>query len=191
MKLVTIDHRPRPSQNRPPPFNSLHLARNSVIKTSVRNSLSMALVFSSSVLLIALASTEAAQPKARIVKPNFVRPQIDRSQMEKPQREKISTEAPAIETSAMSSFSHGLAQRAKPQLDRPQFENPAFEDSFRNPNNGSQALFPHGRLHRKLRIREPQRSTDYINGPRIKEHRPRLRGHFLYHGKADREIAPD
>ncbi len=91
----------------------------------------------------------------------------------------------------MSSFSHRLAQRAKPQLAKSQFENPAFEDSFRNSNNGSQALFPHGRLHRKLRIREPQRTTDYINGRQIKERHARLRGHFLYHGKADREIAPD
>ena len=152
----------------------------------VRNSLSTVLVFSSSVLLIALASTEAGQSKDRIVKPNFASTQIDRPQMEKPQREKISTEAPAI-----SSFSKGLAQRAKPQLDRPQFESPAFEDNFRNPNNGSQALFPQGRLHRRLRLREPHRTTDYINGTPIKEHRPRLRGHFLYHGKADRETASD
>ena len=91
----------------------------------------------------------------------------------------------------MNSFSHEPAQRAKPQLDRPQFENPAFEDSFRNPNNGSQALFPNGRLHRKLRVRESRTTTDYINGRQIKEHHARLRGHFLYHGKADREIAPD
>ena len=151
----------------------------------------MALVFSSSVLLIAPASADAAQAKGRIVKPDFVRPQIERGRMEKPQRETSSIEAPGIKTSAMSSFSHELAQRAKPQLERPQFENPAFEDSFHNPNNRSQALFPHERLHHKLRVQEPHRTTDYINGPPIKERHARLRGHYLYHGKADRETAPD
>ena len=151
----------------------------------------MALVFSLSVLLIALASAEAAQPKERIIKPNFVRPQMDRGQMEKSQREKISTEAPAVETSAMGSFSRGLAQRAKSQLDKPRFENPTFEDSFRNPKNGSEATFPHKNLHRKLRMRGHVSTTDYVKGPPIRKHQPRIHGHFLYHGKSDREIAPD
>ena len=156
--------------------------------------MSKTLVFGSSILLFALALAEAAQPREQIVKPNLARPQIDRGQMEKPKShgKKNSGERPKIETSAMSLSSRELAQRAKPQFDEPQFQNSAFEESFHNPSTGSQALFPRGRLHRKLRIQAAHSATHYITGSQIKQDQhTRLRGHFLYHGKADREISPD
>jgi hypothetical protein len=129
-------------------------------------------------------STNASQRQSRIEKPNVERPQHERVEIankqgrnEKPVVERNRVEKPKVVQNSPEKFIHSKSQ----------FEPELFEQKNLNPNNSTQAAFPHANLHRKLRFYSREK-TDYVNGPRGKNtYQPRFR--HLDRGKMQHEWA--
>jgi len=160
--------------------------RNSVIKMTVIKRPTIMLVLS-----LAGLQLSAAPHKQQMIKPAFERSQIEHGKIEKPQTEKSLNERRVVRNSIENPNSRVASGRETAQLMKARVEYPAMEASYRNAGDGSEALFPHAQLHRRLGFRGNVTMRDYNTGPPIKQHHSRLRGHFLYRGKADREVSPD
>lgn len=144
-------------------------------------------------LVLGLAGLQAfaAPQKQQMVKPAFERSRIEHGKIEKPQTEKSLNERRVVRNSIENPNSRVASRRETAQFERARVEYPAMEASYHNTGDGSEALFPRAILHRKLRFPGNVALRNYTVGQPIKGHHARLRGHFLYHGKADREVSPD